>query len=197
MNVEIVRSARRRKTVSARVVDDRVIVSVPAGMSASEQQRWAERMLKRVEAAANRVNLNTDRSLDERAKALNLRYFGGDLRPAEVSWVTNQTSCFGSCSPRQATIRISHRLAGVPPWVLDYVLVHELAHLVHADHSRRFWKVVNRYPLTERARGFLIARGLDSFEDNWPTDGPMSVAGSPAAAAMQLPGAANLPASAR
>jgi predicted metal-dependent hydrolase len=41
--------------------------------------------------------------------------------------------------------------------VLDYVIVHELAHLEVAGHNDRFWQLVNRYPLTERARGYLIA----------------------------------------
>jgi predicted metal-dependent hydrolase len=41
--------------------------------------------------------------------------------------------------------------------VLDYLLVHELAHLEVADHGPRFWELVDRYPLTERARGYLMA----------------------------------------
>ena len=43
----------------------------------------------------------------------------------------------------------------MPDWVLDYVLVHELAHLVVPGHGPQFWSLVDRYPRTERARGYL------------------------------------------
>ena len=75
--------------------------------------------------------------------------------------MTNQQKRYGSCTPATATIRISTRVAQMPLWVLDYVLVHELAHLLEANHSPRFWELVARYPLSERARGYLIAIGLE------------------------------------
>ena len=43
----------------------------------------------------------------------------------------------------------------MPSWVLDYVLVHELAHLRVPGHGPKFWALVDRYPRTERARGYL------------------------------------------
>ena len=76
-------------------------------------------------------------------------------------YVTNQHTRYGSCSPAEGTIRISADLAGMPGWVRDYVLVHELAHLLEANHSPAFWSLVNRYPLAERARGYLMAKGMD------------------------------------
>ncbi|MEZ4836614.1 MAG: M48 family metallopeptidase [Caldilineaceae bacterium] len=82
-----------------------------------------------------------------------------------IRWVTNQNKRYGSCTPSERTIRISHRLAKVPQFVLDYVIVHELAHLLEANHGKRFWKLVNRYPKTERARGYLMAMGLEELDE--------------------------------
>jgi predicted metal-dependent hydrolase len=48
---------------------------------------------------------------------------------------------------------------GYPQWVIDAVVVHELAHLVVRAHNPEFYELCNRYPLTERAKGFLIAKG--------------------------------------
>ena len=103
----------------------------------------------------------SDEDLEARARALNRKYFGGKLRWRSIRWVTNQNKRYGSCTPTTGEIRISHRLGKVPAWVLDYVLVHELAHLLEPNHGARFWKLVNRYPLTERARGYLMALGLE------------------------------------
>jgi hypothetical protein len=92
-------------------------------------------------------------------------YFKGELRIAAVEYVTNQNKRFGSCSTRTRQIRLSHRLAAAPGWVRDYVLVHELAHLVHPNHGKRFWALVNKYPLSERARGYLMAVGMEALSD--------------------------------
>ncbi|HEY4938445.1 MAG TPA: M48 family metallopeptidase, partial [Actinomycetota bacterium] len=59
-------------------------------------------------------------------------------------------------------IRLSESLLDMPGWVRDYVLVHELAHLLVPNHSPKFWALVERYPLTERARGYLIAKGVET-----------------------------------
>ena len=82
-----------------------------------------------------------------------------------MRWVGNQRSRWGSCSPGDRSIRLSARLQGMPTWVVDYVLVHELAHLAVPDHSPAFWRLVDRYPLSERARGFLIAKGMEDDAD--------------------------------
>ena len=75
--------------------------------------------------------------------------------PASVSWVGNQRQRWGSCTPSTGAIRLSDRLQQLPGWVVDYVLLHELAHLIEPSHSARFWSLVARYPQSERARGYL------------------------------------------
>jgi hypothetical protein len=153
IKVEVVRSRRRLKTVQARIVGDVLRVSVPATMPRSEEQRWVDEMLRRVERKRRCSSVD----LQERAYRLAAR-FGLD-RPLSVRWADNQQWRWGSCTPADGSVRISSRLAGEPLWVLDYVLVHELAHLRVGGHGRDFWELVSRYPLTERARGFLMARG--------------------------------------
>jgi predicted metal-dependent hydrolase len=157
--VEVVRSARRRKTVQARLVDGVLRVSVPAALSPAEEARWVEEMTRRFRrrARAGRVDL------DRRAAVLAGRY--GLPCPAEIRWVDDQRTRWGSCTPGRGAVRISTRIAGFPGWVVDYVVVHELAHLAVPDHSPDFHALVDRYPRAERARGFLIAKGLDPDDE--------------------------------
>ena len=162
MKVEVIRSARRRKTVQARLVDGVVRVHIPASMSEAEEQRWVAEMVKRIE----RRSAGEAIDLDERARSL-ARQLGLET-PASIRWVDNQEMRWGSCTPRDSTIRISSRLAREPAWVVDYVIVHELAHLSVANHGPRFWDLVNRYRLAERARGFLMARGMEADPEAAP-----------------------------
>jgi len=170
VQVEVVRSARRRKTVQARQVGEVLRVSIPATMSKRDEEHWVAEMLRRAQRRARSATLD----LERRAVVLADRY--GLPRPDSIRWSDNQQWRWGSCTPADRSIRISSRLAGEPTWVLDYVVVHELAHLVVARHDRRFWALVGRYPLAERARGFLIARGSDHDAD----DGEAGAAPAPA-----------------
>jgi predicted metal-dependent hydrolase len=166
LSVELIRSARRRRTISARLDGTRLIVQVPTGLSAAEEWAWAEKLGGRILASRKRRELHTDQELADRARALSARYFDGKLQFTDCRYVANQQHRFGSCTPSRGTIRISDRVATFPVWVRDAVLVHELAHLAEANHSARFWKLANRYPLMERARGYLMALGLgDDSED--------------------------------
>jgi predicted metal-dependent hydrolase len=158
MEVEVVRSPRRRKTVQARQVGDVLRVSIPATMTQAEEAHWVERMRRRFD----RVNRSVRVDLSHRTRTLGARY--GLPVPETIRWVDNQTRRWGSCTPSAGTVRISTRLSGFPPWVLDYVIVHELAHLVEPAHDAAFWALVARYPRAERARGFLIAKGLEPDE---------------------------------
>ncbi len=160
--VEIIRSAKRKKTVSAKLVDGTLIVRAPARMSDAELVPVIENLTKRMQKRTTPVAMS-DTQLEQMAQELNRQYFDGKLRWQSIRFVTNQNSRFGSCTPSQGTIRLSHRLIKMPKWVLRYVVMHEIAHLREANHSSRFWKLVNRYPLTERARGYLMAMGLEDI----------------------------------
>ena len=159
MKVEVVRSWRRRKTVQARQVGDVLQVSVPATLTRSEEEMWVSEMLRRVQLRQSRGDID----LAQRAQMLSAKF--ALASPNEIRWVDNQRFRWGSCTPGDGTIRISSRLAQEPSWVLDYVIVHELAHLHVRGHGQAFWDLVGRYPLMERARGFLIARGVDDPEE--------------------------------
>jgi predicted metal-dependent hydrolase len=155
MEVEVVRSARRRKTVSAREVGGVIRVSIPARMSEAEERRHVAELVARFER--RRASAVID--LDERASVLAARL--RLPRADSIRWVDNQGRRWGSCTPEKGTIRISSRLARFPLWVVDYVVVHELAHLAEPGHTPRFWALVNRYSKAERARGYLMAKGVD------------------------------------
>lgn len=160
--VEVRRSARRRRTVSAYRDGDRTIVLIPARMSRADEREWVAVMVRRLEAQ-DRRRRPSDAALLARARRLSAEHLAGQVRPSSVRWVTNQASRWGSCTPGDGTVRLSHRLQGMPGWVVDYVLVHELVHLVEATHSERFWSLVEAYPLAERARGYL--EGISAAAD--------------------------------
>lgn len=159
-SVEIRTSARRRKTASAYWQEDRIVVLLPAHVRGAKRDELVEWLVTRTMAKRPRP-VRSDAALAERAAALAERYVPG-ARPASVRWVTNQHKRWGSCTADSGEIRLSHRLQDVPGWVLDAVLVHELAHLVHPDHSAAFYRLANRYPRQAEASTFLegYAHGL-------------------------------------
>lgn len=157
--VEVIRSKKRRRSISAQMVGDVLRISIPSWMSAAEERTNVADMVRRF-----RRRLAThDIDLTERASRL-ARTFSLHA-PASIAWADNLTSVWGLCTPSQSDIRISTRLVGFPTWVLDYVIVHELAHLHVAGHGPDFWAIVNRYPKSERAIGFLIAKSSDGDDD--------------------------------
>lgn len=153
--IEVVRSARRNRSVGAQFRNGVLRISIPAWMSDAEELHWVENMTARYRRRAHAGEID----LDARAADLARQY--GLPSPREIRWVDNMEARWGSCTKVTSTIRLSNRLAKFPGWVLDYVIVHELAHLVHLDHSPAFWQLVHRYPKAERAVGYLIAKSGD------------------------------------
>lgn len=152
--VEVRRSTRRRRTVSAYREGERIVVLVPARLTRAQERTLVAEMVGKVRAKDRRLRPSDD-ELFERAERLSARYLGGLARPRSVRWVTNQRSRWGSCTPLDGTIRLSARLQGMPETVVDYVLLHELAHLLQPGHGKAFWSLLSGYPHLERARGFL------------------------------------------
>jgi predicted metal-dependent hydrolase len=155
MKVEVKRSARRKRTISAHLAGNRLIVQIPAAMSERDESHWVEKMKNRLIAKKIVYEQEQQSQLVTIAEELNNRYLQGKAVFSSISYSERQKRIFGSCTVRTRSIRISPQLRSFPSWVLTYVVLHELAHILHPDHSKRFWALVRQYPLTDRARGFL------------------------------------------
>lgn len=159
-SVNVIRSARRQRTVGAQLNVGVLTVTVPSWMSSAETEMWVAKM-----SASFRRKMSADRiDLAVRATTLARRY---ELpRPRDIRWADDMVSRWGSCTTTTGHIRISTRLAAFPDWVIDYVIVHELAHLEVGGHGADFWQLARRYPKAERAIGYLIAKAADGDTDD-------------------------------
>lgn len=154
MEIIIKRSPRRKKTIQARMVNGTMEVLAPSKIS---DAALADHIIKLQAKLEKRAAIRDDASLSARADYLNNKYFGGELTWDSIRYSSRQERRRGSCSFSSKTIRISRRLARMPQWVEDYVIVHELAHLLQPNHGKKFKALLRRYPLSERAIGFLMA----------------------------------------
>ncbi len=198
--VEVRRSTRRRRTVSAYRDGEKIIVLMPSRLSKAEERRLIDEMVDRVtrrEAKQQQLGPRADDSaLMTRAQELSRNHLDALARPASVRWVTNMDHRWGSCTTIDRTIRLSHRLQSMPGWVIDYVLIHELSHLLEPAHGPEFWAWANRYPRTERARGFLEGvalaaqlPGLSSCDSSCDPSGSPDESGSAEDAESEATGA--------
>ncbi len=176
--VEVRRSTRRRRSVTAFREDGRTVVVVPHRMSRAEIVPYVEELVGRL-AQRERRGRRTDAQLQARAALLSRRHLEGRAVPSSVRWVGNQRRRWGSCTPADGTIRLSDRLVAMPEYVVDYVLVHELVHLLVSDHGPAFEAWMAHYPRLDEARAFLA--GVDHATGHGlgaePDDGGDDVAG--------------------
>ncbi|WP_125609720.1 M48 family metallopeptidase [Specibacter cremeus] len=152
------RSTRRTRNIAAFWEAGTAVIAIPARLSAAEETKWVSHMLDRLNAGEDRDERRptlVGDGLAARALLLSVQYLGARARPRSVRWVSNQHKRWGSATPATGDIRISDAVKPMPDYVLDYVLLHELAHLIVAGHGKDFWALLAGYPQLERARGFL------------------------------------------
>ncbi|MHB1989005.1 MAG: M48 metallopeptidase family protein [Acidimicrobiales bacterium] len=197
--VEIRVSHRRTRSSQAHLEAGKVVVVVPSGLTAPEREAVAARLARRMLDHSTGRQVASDHDLERRAWELGDRYLDG-VRPTSIRWVNNQARRWGSCSPSKGTIRLSSRLRSVPSWVLDAVIVHELAHLIEASHSLEFKELSARYPRSSEADAYLLGfeHGASTAsmplgplpEESWDTEEtetPTQVAPGRDAAALATP----------
>lgn len=164
MEVKIIRSRRRLRTVSARLAHDTLLISAPLVLSQKRLEKIVTAFKTKFQNKKLKEELDKSENLYEVAGRLNKKYFSNKLKINSLEYATGQNCKFGCCNFKDANIRISHKLGLMPKWVRDYVIVHEMAHLIEPNHSKAFWAIVSRYKRTERARGYLMAAGLNMRE---------------------------------
>jgi hypothetical protein len=156
--VEIRASSRRKKTGTAHWSGSRIVVQIPARLRGRERVAFVDDLVVRLLTQRPQSSAG-DATLEERAVVLAELYNDGVL-PSSVRWVNNQQARWASCSPASREIRVSSRLRQCPEWVIDAVLVHELAHLQEADHSTQFYAIADRHPRQVDSALFLEGYAL-------------------------------------
>lgn len=181
------RTARRKTGLAAFWEGPQAVIAVPARLSLEDEQYWVPHMVAKLEAGlkgGKRRVQPSDDALMRRSLFLSGKYLGSRAAPESVRWVSNQNGRWGSATPARKSIRISHHVQGMPEWVVDYVLLHELTHLIHANHSPAFWAEMAGFAELDKAKAFLDGasfsanrniRGMnndldDDTSDNEPAD---------------------------
>jgi len=152
MDVKIIRSKRRYKSAGARIKNNVVEIRVPFWLSRAKTKIVANHFLAKMKKKRKK---QSDHFLQRRASRLIEKYFDNKIKDFSIIWSSRLTSTFGLCSPSKREIKISSRLKQSPSWVIDYLIIHELAHFLVSAHNKQFWSLVNRYLKTKQAKSFL------------------------------------------
>lgn len=155
VTLRLVVERKRVRHINARLRQETLFVSAPAGVSQQTLDQvvpdLARRLVRRIHA--RKVNTEADALAIVRKVAAR---FPSRPEVAHVEFVTTQMSRWGSYSSRTRTIRLHAALCDMPRWVLESVVAHELAHVTHLDHGPAFWALVKSIdPDCDRADGFL------------------------------------------
>ncbi|MFH1601444.1 MAG: M48 family metallopeptidase [Candidatus Shapirobacteria bacterium] len=152
MRIKVKRSLRRRKTISAHLKGGIMELHVPYFLSAAKINYYADLFARKLRQKDRGIS-NT--YLKKRADLLAKKYSLKKLPDFQISWSLRQQKIFGVCDSKNKKIRISARLKKAPSWVIDYLILHEAAHLIYSGHGKDFWQAVNKYPKAKEAKAFL------------------------------------------
>lgn len=149
-----------KRNSSGVIKDGEMVLYISSRLSRLEQQRHIDILTARLAPRLERARklaahaaptglppgltpspVANDEALAAWAREINARYYGFQMGQVRFR---KQQSRWGSCSGRTRNIQISHRLRGGPQELLEYVLIHEIAHLGELNHSPRFWALVAR-----------------------------------------------------
>jgi predicted metal-dependent hydrolase len=146
---------KRVKNINARLRGKTLLVSAPHRVPAGELEETILQLARRLVRRGRADVVNSDGGAETIARKVAAR-FSDPPEVAEVRFVTNQRARWGSYSSQTGVVRLNAALRQMPPWVLEAVVAHELAHSFHLDHSPAFWELVRSVcPKTDRARAFL------------------------------------------
>ena len=163
LDLRVVR--KRVKNINARLRGKTLLVSAPHRVSAGELDEMILQLARRLVRRSRAEVVNSDGGAERIARKVAAR-FSNPPEVAEVRFVTNQTARWGSYSSQTGVVRLNAALRQMPPWVLEAVVAHELAHSFHLDHSPAFWELVRSVcPKTDRARAFL--EGVSWLAASW------------------------------
>jgi predicted metal-dependent hydrolase len=179
-SLDLVVTRKRVRHVNARLHGSSLLVSAPFHLAAAEVERAVGELARTLLRRRRAREINGNGDLAALAGRVAAR-FPSPPRVAEVVLSTTQHARWGSYSAATGTVRLHAGLRQMPPWVLEAVIAHELAHVFVRDHSPAFWALLRAVcPDTDRARAFLA--GVGWLASRWGT--------LPAVERSQLAGAA-------
>jgi predicted metal-dependent hydrolase len=152
--IVVIRSTRRKKSISAYRQGGRIVISIPARLSKADERAIVPEMIAKIR------DQEASKTLGEAQLASKIDQLLTELapeitaRPASVVWRPMRER-WGSCTSVDRSIRISDRLKFAPEYALDYVLFHEAIHLQYFDHGDEFTEVLNRFEDSELASAYL------------------------------------------
>jgi predicted metal-dependent hydrolase len=141
---------KKKSSSGAKIKEDRILLSLDEKLFGVNKSEIIKTALSRVFAKKYK------HEVEKRLELINKHYFGHAVKSLRLKY---NKSNWGSCS-NSGNINLSTRLLMAPQWVLDYVIVHELAHMNEMNHSKKYWAIVEKvYPEYKKAEKWLKAYG--------------------------------------